>query len=416
MLKKSFNKIVTLVFVLFFVLIIDGFAQIGSGYSRNGIGDVLINPSVRRNGLGGLGLASTDQFDVNSLNPAAWNGIRSVKILASMKYFTNSYSDGINSNFLASSTFESIALSIPISIDNGINFVVGTTPYSKVDYDVINNNIIDSTGFMSHYSGDGGLNKIYLGTSFRFPFGLSVGMSADYLVGTINHRASVDFGKSGFVNTGFVNEYKMGGFSFNFGAITPNLESSLKLGLFDDLRIGVNYSTGTRLNTESRELKFGTREDTLIVRNYKTEIPFRFGIGLETQFSKRFRGYVDYLYQNWSKYRTNNQPDFNLAALSKITLSFEYLPSAKPESFWQTFALRFGGFLRNSEFNIKGEKINEYGVNLGFSFPFDQINLIDFALEYSVRGKSVSYLQKDSMLKLWVGINFAELWFMRDEE
>jgi hypothetical protein len=397
-------------------MIADGFAQIGSGYSRYGIGDVLVSPSVRRNGFGGLGLASTDQFDVNSLNPAAWNGIRSVKILASMRYFTNNYSDGINSNFSASSSFESVALSIPLSNDNGIGFVIGATPYSKVNYDVINYNLIDSIGFKAQYSGDGGLNKIYFGTSYKFPFDLSIGLSADYLVGTINHRASIDIGKIDFVNSGFVNEYRLRGFSFTFGTISPNLESSLKFGLFEDLRVGVSYSTGARLKTESRNLKYGTTEDTLMVNNYITEIPFRFGFGLEAQFSERFRAYVDYLFQDWLKYRTNNQQDFNLATLSKTVFGVEYLPTAKPESFLQTFALRFGLFLRNSEFKIRGEKINEFGINFGFSFPFDQINLIDFALEYSIRGKSENHLQKDNMFKLWVGINFAEFWFMKSED
>ncbi len=414
--KNFLRKISIAGFVTIIFFVVDGQCQIGSGFSRNGVGDILVNPSIRRNAIGGLGIASTDQFDINSLNPAAWNGIRTIKILAGMRYATNSYSDGQNSNFLANSTLESISLSIPISADNGISVVLGTTPYSKVDYDVTSNSTIDSFTYKDRYSGDGGLNKIFFGSSFKFPFGLSVGLSADYLVGTINNRASIDFGRVDFINTAFVHERKFSGFSFSFGAITPNIDQSFKLGLFDDLRLGIVYSTGTNLNTESRELKFGTSEDTVIVSNFKSEMPSRFGIGVEAQVSKRFRGYVDYFYQDWSQFKTNNQTELNLKALSKMALGFEYLPIQKPESFWETFVWRFGLFLKNSEFIIKNEKITEFGVNFGFSFPFDQINLLDFAFEYSIRGKSVNYLQKDNMFKFWVGINFAELWFMRDED
>ncbi|MBM4174784.1 MAG: hypothetical protein FJ213_01220 [Ignavibacteria bacterium] len=416
MIKKLLKNIFSSLIIITAIFLIDAQAQIGSGFSRNGVGDILINPSVRRNAIGGLGIASTDQFDINSLNPAAWNGIRTIKFLASMRYTSNKYSDGTNSNFLASSSFESINLSIPISVENGINAVLGTTPYSKVNYDVISNSSIDTIAYQDHYSGDGGLNKIYFGSSFRFPFGLAIGFSADYIVGTTNHRASVDFKKYDFVNTGFVNEKKFGGFAFSFGAITPNLDQIINLGLFEDLRFGITYSTKAKLNTESRELKFGTTEDTVLVNDYKTEIPSRLGIGLEASLSNRLRGYVDYFYQDWSQFKTNNQLELNLKALSKIALGFEYLPIQKPESFFGTFVWRFGLFLRNSEFIVKNEKISEFGVIFGFSFPFDQINLLDFAFEYSIRGKSVNYLQKDNMFKFWIGINFAELWFIRDED
>ncbi|MCX8011472.1 MAG: hypothetical protein N3A61_09990, partial [Ignavibacteria bacterium] len=85
--RNSFLKIILFIVVLFNLRNFqNGYCQEGSIYSRFGIGEVILNSSSRRMGIGGLGTASFDKFDVNSYNPASWTAISTTKMLASVKY------------------------------------------------------------------------------------------------------------------------------------------------------------------------------------------------------------------------------------------------------------------------------------------------------------------------------------------
>ncbi len=416
---SSFNtkiklKVLFLIFVFFLPEVI--YSQIGSTYSRFGLGDVVINPSIRRNGFGSLGTALIDQFDINSYNPAAWSGIIATKMSASMRFNGNNFTDGINSNYLSNASFESLNLAIPISPINGITAVLGVTPLTKVSYDISGKNIVDSIEYTEEYSGDGGLNKVFLGTSYRFPFGLSVGISFNSFFGTINNKSVVKFNSNEYLSTAFVNESKYRGFNLSLGLVTQNLNNLLNLETLDELHFGLVFSTKASLSTELNEIKFGTIVDTMISKSFDTEVPAQLGIGFSARFSKRLNLFVDYFRQDWTQFRSSGLADQSLKALSKYAMGLEYLPTSKPENFFQAFIWRFGIFYKDSEYSYKNNRINEIGANFGFSFPIDANNSMDFAIEYSIRGTTSQNLQKDNFIKIWAGINFAELWFIRDED
>ena len=76
--------------------------------------------------------------------------------------------------------------------------------------------------------------------------------------------------------------------------------------------------------------------------------------------------------------------------------------------------MRVGFFYDQTYYKIKAEKINEVGFTTGADFSIYGNTRVSIGLEYSMRG--VVSLQQDKIFRVSVGLNAAEMWFVRPEE
>lgn len=391
-------------------------AQSASIYSNFGVGELNINPTTRRSGLG-LAIAGRESFDINPFNPASSTRIQFVKFLASFNYSLNSYKDLNSSNNYQSGAFENLLFAIPIQRDYGIVLSGGILPFTRLNYKVLSStNYFDSIPYHVKYEGLGGLTNYFIGVSYYQKNVGSFGLSSNFLIGTINRKLSTEFLNQNYVNPEFTSQYKYKGVAIRFGYISENIKNYLDEIPVKDLRIGFSYLTSASLTSELLDLKHGIFIDTTGERNYSTKIPSQFAIGLSSKFSDRLTVNVDFLNQDWTKFSTNTLSNFDLVNQNVFSIGFEYLPLERPEKFFDAITYRFGVFVKDIGIKINNEKIREYGFKFGTSLPIDQLNLIDFGLQYSVRGKNSGNLVKESVLNLWFGINLAEIWFVRNEE
>ncbi|MGB9664851.1 MAG: hypothetical protein ACPL25_08045 [Ignavibacteria bacterium] len=404
------------ILILFFVFIELNFAQTSSIYSNFGVGELNINPTARRSGMG-IAVANNESFDINPFNPASSTNIQLVKFLASFNYSSNSYKDFYSSNKYTSGSFENLFFAIPVQRDYGIVISGGILPFTKLNYKVLSPDIyFDSIPFQVKYEGLGGLTNYFVGVSYRFEKVGSFGISSNFLIGTINKKISTEFLNQNFVNPEFTSQLKYRGVAFRLGYISDNIKNYFPEFPIKDLKVGISYLTSTKLRTELLDLKHGIFIDTTGESSFDTKIPSQFAFGLTSKISERFSFSVDFLNQNWTNLSTNTYSNFDLVNQNVFTIGFEYLPLQRPEKFIDALTYRFGIFIKDIGIQINNEKIREYGIKLGTSIPIDQLNLIDFGFQYSVRGKNSTNLVKESVLNFWFGINLAEIWFVRNEE
>jgi len=402
--------------VIFFGLINLIFAQSASIYSNFGVGELNINPTARRSGLG-LAIAGRENFDINPFNPASTTRIQFTKFLASLNYSLNSYSDFNSSNKYQSGTFENLLFAIPVQRDYGIVLSGGILPFTRLNYKVLSStNHFDSIPYQVKYEGLGGLTNYFIGISYYQKNIGSFGLSSNFLIGTINRKLSTEFLNQNYVNPEFTSQYKFKGVALRLGYISENIKDYFEKIPLKDLRLGFSYLTSTKLITENLDLKQGIFIDTTAERTYDTKIPSQFAIGIFSRLSERLTINVDFLNQNWTKFSTNILSNFALVNQNVFLIGFEYLPLDRPERFLDAVTYRFGFFVKDIGIQVNNEKIREYGLKLGTSLPIDQLNLVDFGLQYSVRGKNSGNLVKESVFNLWFGINLAEIWFVRNEE
>ncbi len=404
--------------ILFLILILTNviIAQTSSIYSNFGVGELNINSTTRRSGLG-LAIAGNENFDVNPFNPASSTKIQLVKFLASFNYSSNSYKDFKSSNRYTSGTFENLLFAIPIQRDFGIVVAGGILPFTRLNYKVLSpENTFDSIPYQIKYEGLGGLTNYFVGISYHYKRIGSFGISSNFLIGTINKKLSTEFKNQNYVNPEFTSQYKFRGAAFRFGFISENFKDYFPEFPLSDLKFGISYLTSTKLRTELLELKHGIFVDTTGENSFDTKIPAQLAIGLTSKISERFSLNVDFLNQNWTNLTTNTNSNFSLVNQNVFSLGIEYLPLQRPERLVDALTYRFGIFVKDIGIQINNEKIREYGIKLGTSIPIDQMNLIDFGFQYSVRGKLSNNLVRESILNFWFGINLAEIWFVRNEE
>lgn len=404
------------IFLLILLLTDLMLAQTSSIYSNFGVGELNINPTTRRSGMG-IGIAGNESFDINPFNPASTTDIQFVKFLASFNYSLNSYKDQSSSNNLRSGSFENLFFAIPVQRDLGIVISGGILPFTRLNYKVLSPDIyFDSIPYQVKYEGLGGLTNYFAGISYHFDKVGSFGISSNFLIGTINKKLSTEFLNQNYVNPEFTSQLKYRGVAFRFGYISDNIKNYFPEFPFKDLKVGISYLTSTKLRTELLDLKHGIFIDTTGESSFDTKIPSQLAFGLSSKISERFSLSVDFLNQNWTNLTTNTYSNFVLVNQNIFTLGFEYLPLQRPEKFVDALTYRFGIFIKEIGIQINNEKIREYGFKLGTSIPIDQLNLIDFGFQYSVRGRNAGNLVKESVLNFWFGINLAEIWFVRNEE
>ena len=406
--------------ILFVLFSLPLFAQVNSPYSRYGIGDIEYSYSARRAGMGGLGVAMDDNAFISMLNPAAWHSINLTRVEFAAYFNGNFVKDQTQKSFYSGGYFSGFSFAFPVSKENGIAFAMGLVPLSKVAYETkvqVINPVTQTEEYSFDYSGDGGLSKVYLGTSYTLPFDMSLGATLDYNFGTLAYHSKLNFPNSTTSYSSFTSEYRIKGLGGTFGLISQNLNENLfKSDKIQDFRLGVAVSFISKMNADTSFTKIGTYvNDTLSQGITSMKIPPRVIIGASAKLNARTQLYADYLFQNWADYSISGNANGNLQNVSKISLGIEYKNSAQAYSLSDLIIWRGGFSYGNSPYKINGTGINELSVSAGVSLPFSRENYLDLSLQYISRGSTDPGLLKENIIKLGASVSLGELWFVRQD-
>lgn len=413
--RKYMKCILPVIILLFFFS--DSFAQ-SSPYTRIGIGDVYYANSARKLGMGQIAVSDAEGNFISFYNPAGLFNLKRARIEFNFGYTGSILSNDNLSNYMGYGEFAGFLFAIPVSARYGIGAVAGLIPYSKVRYDVVNEIHSPDGNYETVYQGNGGLSKLFIGSSYKLPFDLVIGATMDYYFGNIDYTSSINFGDLTNADAKYINEYRPKGIGSTIGLISPDLSTITGLPGITNFRIGLTYNYVSNLKTDTvltSRTTLGT--DTVASGIVDMKIPGRLTAGLSFVLNKNYLLSLDYAFQPWENYSFNNITFHNLRNSSKVSLGFEYKPEIKPGiNFWEQVIWRAGLSYEQTQYLINDKGINEYSVSGGISLPISQANTLDLGLRYAMRGTSNPGLFKENTLKLYLTFSLGDIWFIREEK
>jgi hypothetical protein len=215
---KSRCKSGVILFILFASVISAG-AQTttSSPYSRYGIGDLQFGGFVKNLGMGGLSYGVRSPFNINISNPASYTDLAlttfELGANATFLELKNDSAKGAEDN----SSFGYFALGFPVKAKKwGMSF--GLLPYSNIGYSISKEEVNEAGDKRNLlFTGEGGLNQFYIGNAIQVTKGLTAGVNAAFLFGTMNQSRRIYFPDGGYINSRVTDENSVSDFYFTFG-------------------------------------------------------------------------------------------------------------------------------------------------------------------------------------------------------
>lgn len=410
---KKIMKYSILIFLLFVEF---SFSQ--SVYSTFGLGSLEYSFSPRRAGMGDLGITLQDRDFVSHINPASLSNIFATRFEAGSIFNQNYTSSASNKNTFFNSYFSGLSFAFPIQRDYGIGLATGIVPYSKIKFDGAIKITNASTGNYSLLSeSNGGLSRLFIGSSYKTNFGFSTGIYYDYYFGTFTETSSIVWEDASAINSDFSSQMKLKGNGFTIGLISDDLSSSLFTNSdISELKIGLTFSMISRLKGDSVLTSQSILHlDTITNKSIDADVPARFGFGVSLKLMQRYLFYFDGLFQQWSDFKISGTTQYYYRNSMKFSLGFELRPESNASTFLEQTIWRGGLSYQQSPLSISGTNIDELILSGGFSLPLSKENTLDFALQFVNRGTTDNNLLKENLLRIFAGVSLGELWFVRSE-
>ena len=405
-----------------------------SPYSFYGIGSLKFKGTTENRSMGGLSIYS-DSIHVNLRNPASYGGkniigynneSRPIKFTVGGSHSNTTLNTSSNSQEASASTFDYLALSMPIG-KLGVGF--GLMPYTSVGYKLES---LDDSGVQTHrYKGEGGVNKAFLGLGYLVAKDLKVGIDASYNFGNIQNSAIeflyTDDGELIQYQSRESNRSDISGLNYNFGVTyTPMISEKLQL------TTALTYSPQSELTSNNertiativinpssgQEFPVNDIEQDLEANGLKTttltlpsKLAFGAGIG---QPRKWFVG------AEYTSLKTSNfsNPIFSIdnatfEDASEIAFGGFYIPQYTSfNKYWKRMVYRAGMRFENTGLKINNEPIKEFGISFGVGIPIGRaFSNANFGFEFGKRGTTDQNLIKENFVNFQLSLSLNDRWF-----
>ncbi len=384
----------TFLILAFLVASTFSYSQIltSSPYSRYGIGELNLQTFATPSAMGGSFIAyqqdSISPYYINAANPASLSGLRyTVFELGGQAQFTkiSSSSSFINKR---NTNFSYGSVGFPIKRIGGVAF--GIMPYSTVGYNITSKQEVANVGEMTYlFQGDGGINKVFLGTGIkpfrnaeskfyrsalndtlikyqqtakykRIKFGkqllseLSLGVTANYLFGSISQTTDVLYpGSITYYNVKRQRSIQVSDVSFVGGlqthftidSVRYHGKDSLKIGhrrlLKQKIKIGTGFFVGTpsSINAKQNNIVYNYSIDGFGVERPKDtvlnsqdnagtiKLPLEMGLGFFMKKGEKLTVLMDAAVTNWSAFKYFDSPNTDYKNSYRVSAGLNYVPN-----------------------------------------------------------------------------------------
>jgi long-subunit fatty acid transport protein len=426
-------KKLVIVLVAFFAIQSYGQQGTASPYSFYGIGTLKFKGTVENRSMGGLSIY-TDSIHVNLRNPAAyaspnltvWNKEnRPIKFSVGASNNSTTLKANSGEAEVSSTTFDYLALSMPLG---KFGFGFGLVPYSAVGYKLEDTN---EDVITNRYSGEGGVNRAFLGLGYSISDKLSVGVDMNYNFGNIQNTAIEfvydDEGNLVQYQSRESNRSDLSGLNFNIG-LTYKTMINEKL----ELQAGLTYSPKSDLSSIN-ERSFSTivinassgqeflvnevdgnlEAEGLAETNLTLPSRFSFGAGIGKPRAWFVGG--EYTRQNTSEFANPivSIQNSNFENASNVSFGGFFIPDYNSfGSYWKRLTYRAGFYFENTGLVINEETINEFGISFGVGLPVGNVfSNANLGVEYGKRGTTNQNLIEENFLSLKISLTLNDRWF-----
>lgn len=403
-----------------------------SPYSSFGIGELQFGGNAEQYAMGQVTQGVRFPGLLNNQNPASYSSIRLTTWNAGGIGTIGSISNSNASGGVSTATFMSFSAGFNLSKKRNWGLSFGLMPMSGIGYNITRNVVTSTFQGSESVSGNGGLNKFYIGTGFTVLPRLSLGVNAGYAWGQIDKvtllmiPASYNMFNLVENRTRFIN-----GLSFDIGTqYADTIVVKDKLGNEKRYQYGVGFTFTPNAafevsdNRNVRSLGIGNTnsgsigKDTVLnesVANGVLNMPLIVKGGLFFHRIDNWGIGVDFGYQSWKDYR-----QFGISDSLKNTLGFNigayYKTNANNvKNYFNRIEYRAGIRFDNGMISTNNTNVNTIAYAIGFGFPLDRIgSKINVAAEYLNRGTTTNTLVKEEYFRLVIGVSFNDMgWFRR---
>lgn len=395
-----------------------------SPYTRYGFGQLSDQSFGNSKAMGGISYGLRNGLQINPSNPASYTAIDSLTFLfeGGITVQNTNFTDGNLKKNAKNASFDYIAMQF--RLNRRFAMSAGFLPFSSVGYSIsktqkVEGSINPDLISYSTFTGDGGLNQLFVGAGFKVLDGLSIGANVSYLFGTIKHMSQVSFSDNSFNSSSRINSVKVNDYKLDLG-----LQYTQKFGKKNEVTLGAVYSLKHKLNNEAYKsnqrggvnssgsyIPLGNSVDTI---KDGFELPHFFGVGLTYVYDKRLTVGFDYTLQKWGSVKFFDEPN-QLCDRSKYAIGAEYLPSDISRNYLARIRYRVGAYYSDPYIKLNGQKgAKEYGVSAGFGIPiFASKSLLNISAQYIKVKPQVKGLLEENYMRISVGLTFNERWFAK---
>ncbi|MFT4576595.1 MAG: hypothetical protein ACI9SI_001523 [Polaribacter sp.] len=427
MLKKTFY-----IFLLIISIKSYGQRSNSSPYSFFGIGQQYSSQSAEQASMGGVGVAFSNIYHLNFINPASFSNLRFATYSVGMRVNDLTVKDFSGSQKSTSTSLSYINIGFPVSKNSGVAF--GLRPNTSVGYSLLNI-VNDSNGdaFESTRSyGSGGTSTIYGAFGISVFKDFNVGLEAEYVFGktennVLSQRAGVHLAtknhekvtiKGAGLKVGIL--YKK---EFS-NKIQMNLGASFKLES-DLTTTGTEHLYSLSVESSGIEVSRDTLHSTSIAGKLKIPLKSIFGIG----FGKENKWYaaLDYEFQNPINVQNTllaSSSAYAYGTSNRLSIGGFYLPKVNSiSSYWHRVTYRAGvrfedtGLLINTSSSGGFTKVNDFGISFGLGLPLRSTSNLNLGVEYGKKGTTMNNLIQENYFNFKLSLSLNAVgnlaWFQK---
>jgi len=394
-------------YILILILLISKLGSVSSQttsspYSIFGLGYLEGNSIGPYKAMGGTGIAFLSDKSINITNPASYSGLDSLLSIFEVGVFGKYtiFSTSRENQSLFNANLKYMVMGFRISPWLATSF--GFSPYSSIGYNITTNAPIEGTNmeYTETFSGDGGVNQVYLGGAVKLLKNLSIGFNAAYIFGSITSSESSTAFKYYLEDATYVSN-----FNLNYGL---NYQLKVKKWKYN---LGLIYGNSKKLKTKNvTTIQTETETETLRSRKYKYSIPQNIGAGFALSKGFFSAGF-DYEWSSWKDVEFNNNY-LQTRNSNRYSFGVEFPSPGVNKGTGKMIFYRFGGEYRQSYLVIDGTPIDYRAVTFGAGIPLKGvISIANVALELGQNGTSKGGLFKESFVTLHLDMSLRALWF-----
>lgn len=413
-----------------------------SSYSRFGLGLMADQSQTFNRGMGGVAYGLRDGSRLNALNPASYSCTDSLSFIfdtgVTMQF--GHFTQGNSSTNARNTTLSNI--NAAVRLRKGLGFSLGFMPYTTIGYTfraegkVGNTTTGEQIGTSTAYSGNGGLQQLYMGVGWNPFANLSIGVNVSYMWGSYEHLAYQTFNENGKQSSTYSSQNQTYSSDIRTYKLDFGVQYPLRLTDSDWLTIGATYTLGHKIGGHTTLLRYTSVGDTLKAdgelpkATRAFDLPHTVGGGLAWKHKNTLLIAADYTFTKWGSCRvpmTDGEPT-NYKGMtgaysnnSKYAIGAEYVPNPNPQGHDYMKTIRYrAGFSYTSPYLRIGNQNGptEYRASIGLGLPLQARRMsgrsvINLSAEWLTRKPSVSNMVKENYFIVNLGVTFNERWFMK---
>lgn len=389
------------------------FAQQGtsSPYSFYGIGDTRFKGTLENRSMAGVAVEQ-DTIHLNIENPASYASLGQTTFSVGGTFGTNTIKSSSESSKAQRSTFDYLALGIPMG-KFGAGF--GLVPLSSVGYKITDFNS-GANAVNSQLEGKGGVNKVFFGLGYKITPKWNIGADLQYNFGKIT-TTTIEAVNDVQNATRETNSSELSGVNFNIGTMYQT-KITKKLNIYTSL----NYTFGSTLNSVStRVIEVDGDPDAVTADpvDTKLKLPNKLTFGAGIGEARKWLVGTTLAFQGTGQLANyyNASPNVRYEKYTKYAVGGYYVPNYSSfASYFNRITYRAGLKYEKLGLVVNNESINDVGMSLGAGFPitgtFSNVNV---GIEFGKRGTTSAGLVQENYMNFSVGFSFNDRWFVKSK-